>query len=50
MTSLAKLLARAGLLLLGFWDKPGGWAASAGGFPAVTETVAFLMKDVEATS
>jgi len=24
---------------------PGGWAASAGGFPAMTETVAFLMKD-----
>src|ERR1700740_2322251 len=25
---------------------PGGWAASAGGFPAMTERVAFLMKDV----
>src|SRR5579863_685080 len=25
---------------------PGGWAASAGGFPAMTETVAFLMKDL----
>lgn len=25
---------------------PEGWAASAGGFPAMTETVAFLMKDV----
>lgn len=25
---------------------PGGWAASAGGFPAMTETAAFLMKDV----
>jgi uncharacterized membrane protein YkgB len=25
---------------------PGGWAASAGGFPAMTEKVAFLMKDV----
>jgi uncharacterized membrane protein YkgB len=25
---------------------PNGWAASAGGFPAVTETVAFLMKDL----
>jgi hypothetical protein len=25
---------------------PDGWAASAGGFPAMTETVAFLMKDV----
>ena len=60
----------AGLLLLGFWDKragmlgalggivsflattsvipfmPEGWAASAGGFPAMTENVAFLMKDV----
>jgi hypothetical protein len=24
---------------------PGGWAASAGGFPAMTESVAFLMKD-----
>ncbi len=24
---------------------PGGWAGSAGGFPAMTETVAFLMKD-----
>src|SRR5216683_6129647 len=24
---------------------PGGWAASAGGFPAMTETAAFLMKD-----
>jgi uncharacterized membrane protein YkgB len=24
---------------------PGGWAASAGGFPAMTENVAFLMKD-----
>src|ERR1700752_15901 len=24
---------------------PGGWAASAGGFPAMTERVAFLMKD-----
>ena len=24
---------------------PGGWAASAGGFPAMTEKVAFLMKD-----
>jgi hypothetical protein len=23
----------------------GGWAASAGGFPAMTEKVAFLMKD-----
>lgn len=60
----------AGLLLLGFWDKragmlgamggiasflattsvipfmPDGWAASAGGFPAMAEGVAFLMKDV----
>jgi len=26
---------------------PGGWAASAGGFPAMTETVAFLMKDFD---
>jgi uncharacterized membrane protein YkgB len=25
---------------------PNGWAASAGGFPAMTEKVAFLMKDV----
>jgi uncharacterized membrane protein YkgB len=25
---------------------PGGWAASAGGFPAMTERVAFLMKDL----
>src|SRR5262245_17333695 len=25
---------------------PNGWAASAGGFPAMTEIVAFLMKDV----
>lgn len=25
---------------------PNGWAASAGGFPAMTESVAFLMKDV----
>jgi uncharacterized membrane protein YkgB len=25
---------------------PGGWAASAGGFPAMTEHVAFLMKDI----
>src|SRR5262249_13332162 len=25
---------------------PGGWAASAGGFPAMTGNVAFLMKDV----
>ena len=25
---------------------PGGWAASAGGFPAMTENVAFLMKDL----
>lgn len=25
---------------------PGGWAPSAGGFPAMTETVAFLMKDL----
>src|SRR5262250_3210695 len=25
---------------------PGGWAASAGGFPAMTEKVAFLMKDL----
>src|SRR6516164_2692472 len=25
---------------------PDGWAASAGGFPAMTEIVAFLMKDV----
>lgn len=25
---------------------PGGWAASAGGFPAMTERVAFLMKDI----
>ena len=24
---------------------PGGWAPSAGGFPAMTESVAFLMKD-----
>jgi uncharacterized membrane protein YkgB len=24
---------------------PGGWATSAGGFPAMTESVAFLMKD-----
>ena len=24
---------------------PNGWAASAGGFPAMTETVAFLLKD-----
>jgi uncharacterized membrane protein YkgB len=24
---------------------PGGWAASVGGFPAMTEKVAFLMKD-----
>jgi uncharacterized membrane protein YkgB len=25
---------------------PGGWAASAGGFPAMTERVAFLLKDL----
>ena len=25
---------------------PNGWAASAGGFPAMTETIAFLLKDV----
>jgi uncharacterized membrane protein YkgB len=25
---------------------PNGWASSAGGFPAMTETVAFLLKDV----
>jgi hypothetical protein len=25
---------------------PNGWAASAGGFPAMTEKVAFLMKDL----
>jgi uncharacterized membrane protein YkgB len=25
---------------------PGGWAPSAGGFPAMTEPVAFLMKDL----
>ena len=25
---------------------PGGWAPSAGGFPAMTERVAFLMKDL----
>jgi uncharacterized membrane protein YkgB len=25
---------------------PNGWAASAGGFPAMTGNVAFLMKDV----
>jgi uncharacterized membrane protein YkgB len=25
---------------------PDGWAASAGGFPAMTERVAFLMKDI----
>jgi uncharacterized membrane protein YkgB len=25
---------------------PGGWASSAGGFPAMTERVAFLMKDL----
>jgi uncharacterized membrane protein YkgB len=25
---------------------PDGWAASAGGFPAMTEKVAFLMKDI----
>jgi len=25
---------------------PGGWAASAGGFPAMTEKVAFLLKDL----
>jgi uncharacterized membrane protein YkgB len=25
---------------------PGGWAPSAGGFPAMTETMAFLMKDL----
>jgi uncharacterized membrane protein YkgB len=25
---------------------PGAWAASAGGFPAMTETAAFLMKDL----
>lgn len=25
---------------------PGGWAASAGGFPAMTEHVAFLLKDI----
>jgi Protein of unknown function, DUF417 len=25
---------------------PDGWAASAGGFPAMTENVPFLMKDV----
>jgi uncharacterized membrane protein YkgB len=58
------------LLLLGFWDKrlgvlgalgacatfvgtatiipfmPDGWAASAGGFPAMTGNIPFLMKDV----
>jgi uncharacterized membrane protein YkgB len=25
---------------------PNGWAVSAGGFPAMTEHVAFLMKDI----
>jgi len=25
---------------------PNGWAASAGGFPAMTDNVPFLMKDV----
>lgn len=30
----------------GFVDIPGGWATSAGGFPAMTEKVAFLMKDL----
>jgi len=25
---------------------PDGWATSAGGFPAMTEHVAFLMKDI----
>jgi hypothetical protein len=25
---------------------PDGWAASAGGFPAMTERIAFLMKDL----
>jgi uncharacterized membrane protein YkgB len=25
---------------------PNGWAPSAGGFPAMTETVAFLLKDL----
>jgi uncharacterized membrane protein YkgB len=25
---------------------PNGWAVSAGGFPAMTETVAFLLKDL----
>jgi uncharacterized membrane protein YkgB len=25
---------------------PDGWAASAGGFPAMTERVAFLLKDL----
>lgn len=25
---------------------PNGWAASAGGFPAMTESVAFLLKDL----
>jgi uncharacterized membrane protein YkgB len=25
---------------------PNGWATSAGGFPAMTETVAFLLKDL----
>ena len=25
---------------------PGGWAASAGGFPAMTGEIPFLMKDV----
>jgi hypothetical protein len=25
---------------------PDGWAGSAGGFPAMTEHVAFLMKDI----
>jgi uncharacterized membrane protein YkgB len=29
---------------------PNGWAASAGGFPAMTEHVAFLMKDIALSS
>ncbi len=29
-----------------YYIMPNGWAVSAGGFPAMTEHVAFLMKDL----
>jgi uncharacterized membrane protein YkgB len=34
------------LVVWSFPFMPDGWAASAGGFPAMTERVAFLLKDL----